>query len=57
MQLIENKETTKGEYYIMPLYAKYIAEGKKLTISEADEMWDMGTPEAKQAFENYLNQQ
>lgn len=56
-QLIDNKETTKGEYYVMPLYGKYIAQGLHLTISEADEMWDMGTPDAKQAFENYLNGQ
>lgn len=56
-QLIESKETTKGEYYVMPLYSKYLAQGKNIAISEADEMWDMGTPEAKQAFESFLNQQ
>ncbi len=54
-QLIQQKETTKGEYYIMPLYNKLIAEGAQIELSHAKAMWDMGTPEAKLKFENYLN--
>ncbi len=54
-QLIQQKETTKGEYYIMPLYNKLIAEGAQIGLSHAKAMWDMGTPEAKQKFETYLN--
>lgn len=54
-QMIQNKETTKGEYYIMPLYNKLIAEGETIELSHAKAMWDMGTPEAKQKFEAYLN--
>lgn len=54
-QMIQNKETTKGEYYIMPLYNKLIAEGEIIELSHARAMWDMGTPEAKQKFEAYLN--
>lgn len=53
--MIQNKETTKGEYYIMPLYNKLIAEGATIGLSLAKAMWDMGTPEAKQKFEAYLN--
>jgi dTDP-glucose pyrophosphorylase len=56
-QLIQHKETTKGEYYIMPLYNKMIAEGAQIKLSHAKAMWDMGTPEAKLKFENYLNDQ
>ena len=54
--LIKNKETTKGEYYIMPLYNKLIAEGANIRLSHAQSMWDMGTPEAKQKFEQYINE-
>lgn len=54
-QLIQQKETTKGEYYIMPLYNKLIAEGAQIQLSHAKAMWDMGTPEAKLKFETYLN--
>lgn len=54
-ELINKKETTKGEYYIMPLYNKLIAQGATIKLSHAKAMWDMGTPEAKQRFEAYLN--
>jgi dTDP-glucose pyrophosphorylase len=54
-QLIQQKETTKGEYYIMPLYNKLIAKGAQIELSHAKAMWDMGTPEAKLKFEKYLN--
>lgn len=53
--MIQNKETTKGEYYIMPLYNKLIAEGATIELSHAKAMWDMGTPEAKLKFEKHLN--
>jgi len=55
-RLIQQKETTKGEYYIMPLFNKYIADGAEIELSHAKSMWDMGTPEAKQKFERYLNE-
>ena len=55
-RLIQQKETTKGEYYIMPLYNKYIVEGAQIELSHAKAMWDMGTPEAKLKFEKYLNE-
>ncbi len=54
-KIINHKETTKGEYYIIPLYSKLIAEGAQIKLSHAKAMWDMGTPEAKLKFENYLN--
>jgi dTDP-glucose pyrophosphorylase len=54
--IIKNQEKTKGEFYIMPLYNKLIAKGYNIGISEALAMWDMGTPEAKEKFEKYLNE-
>lgn len=53
-QLIADKETTKGEYYVMPLYNRYLLKGKPVGVSMASAMWDMGTPDAKKDFENYL---
>ena len=50
------KETTKGEYYIIPLYNKLIAKGVQIKVSLATAMWDMGTPDAKLKFENHLNE-
>jgi UDP-N-acetylglucosamine diphosphorylase / glucose-1-phosphate thymidylyltransferase / UDP-N-acetylgalactosamine diphosphorylase / glucosamine-1-phosphate N-acetyltransferase / galactosamine-1-phosphate N-acetyltransferase len=54
-EIVQNKETTKGEYYVIPVYQKMINDGKKIAISVAEEMWDMGTPDSKQNFEQYLN--
>lgn len=56
-RILEKKEKTKGEYYVIPVYQKMIDDGLWVGISEATEMWDMGTPEAKAMFEKYLNQQ
>lgn len=45
-QMIINKEKTKGEYYFIPLYQKYIKKGHKILISIAEQMIDMGTLES-----------
>lgn len=52
--IIQYKEKTKGEYYVIPVYQKLIEKKAKIKISIASEMWDMGTPEAKEIFEKYL---
>lgn len=54
-RLISNKETTKNEYYVMPVYQKLINNNKLIKLSHAKSMWDMGTPEAKSKFEIFLN--
>lgn len=54
-KIIQNKETTQGEYYIMPVYNKLIQQDNTISISIASAMWDMGTPEAKLKFEKYLD--
>ena len=53
--LIAKQEKTKGEYYVIPVYQKMIQNHEKVMISIAQEMWDMGTPEAKEIFEQHLN--
>ncbi|GJG88436.1 glycosyl transferase family 2 [Gemmatimonadetes bacterium T265] len=43
-------ETTRGEYYVIPVYERYIARGWRVDVSEAPGMHDMGTPDALRAF-------
>jgi UDP-N-acetylglucosamine diphosphorylase / glucose-1-phosphate thymidylyltransferase / UDP-N-acetylgalactosamine diphosphorylase / glucosamine-1-phosphate N-acetyltransferase / galactosamine-1-phosphate N-acetyltransferase len=50
-EMVTNQEKTRGEFYVMPLYQKYIDRGYYIGVSNADEMWDLGTPEASKAFE------
>lgn len=52
--MIQNQETTKGEYYVIPVYQKMIEAGEPVYIAPEKEMWDMGTPEAKATFEEHL---
>lgn len=49
-EMIANGEKTRGEYYVIPVYQKYIARGWPVTVSTATAMWDMGTPEALTTF-------
>jgi dTDP-glucose pyrophosphorylase len=53
-EMIQNKEMIHGEYYVIPVYQKYIERGWQVTISVAQEMWDMGTPEALKKFEEHI---
>lgn len=48
--MIARQEKTRGEYYVIPVYDKYIARGWRVDVSEAAEMHDMGTPDALRAF-------
>jgi len=43
-------ETTKGEFYIAPLYNHLINNGRKLIVDVADEVNILGTPEELEAF-------
>lgn len=49
--MIARNERTRGEFYVMPLYQHLINRGWHVGIAPADEVWDMGTPEAAAAFE------
>lgn len=53
-QMIKNQEKTRGEYYVMPLYRKFIETGCQIILSEASQVWDMGNPQALREFEEYL---
>lgn len=44
--MILRDERTRGEFYVIPVYQKYIETGREVRISTASETWDMGTPEA-----------
>jgi dTDP-glucose pyrophosphorylase len=54
-RLINRNERTRGEFYIMPLYQKLIDSGLNIRISKAENMWDMGTPEALAHFVSNKN--
>ena len=53
--LLASGKKTKGEYYVIPVYQSYIEDGKRVDISVAHRMWDMGTPEALARFEQHLS--
>lgn len=54
--MIRRGETTRGEYYVIPVYQKLIEAGQRVEISPVDAMWDMGTPSALAAFEAHLRE-
>jgi hypothetical protein len=54
--MIENNERIRNEFYIIPVYQKMIADGLRIELSHAVEMWDMGNPNAKEVFERFLSE-
>lgn len=55
-EMIRKGEKTRGEYYVIPVYQKFIEQGLRVDISPASEMWDMGTPEALEEYQRHLKQ-
>ena len=53
-EVISRGERTKNEFYVIPLYQKYIDRGEVIGISQAKQMFDMGNPEALNASETFL---
>ena len=45
-------EKVNGEFYIAPIYNRMIADGLRITIDIADEVWPLGTPED---LDNFLS--
>lgn len=45
-EMIARNETTKGEFYVIPVYQKMIDQGDYVGISVAKAMWDLGTPDS-----------
>lgn len=51
-QMIEDKATVKGEYYICPVYNWAINDGKKIVAYPTKVMHSFGTPEDLERFKN-----
>jgi len=49
-EIISAGNKTKGEYFIIPVYQKYIEKGMAVHVSKAQQMWDMGNPTALSKF-------
>lgn len=49
-QLIKQRKKVNNEYYVIPVYSEYLKDGRKISISRANEMWDMGTPNSLKKF-------
>lgn len=54
-QLIQFDIRVNGEFYIIPVYDLMLKDKLNFKIANSIQMWDMGNPEAKNAFENALN--
>lgn len=48
-------ERARGEFFVIPVYRRFIEAGERIEVSMADEVWDLGTPEGARAFERHLN--
>jgi UDP-N-acetylglucosamine diphosphorylase / glucose-1-phosphate thymidylyltransferase / UDP-N-acetylgalactosamine diphosphorylase / glucosamine-1-phosphate N-acetyltransferase / galactosamine-1-phosphate N-acetyltransferase len=53
-EMISQNAKTRGEYYVIPVYQKFIERGWLVRTSVAEGMWDMGTPEALSKFEEHI---
>ncbi len=53
--VIKKNERVAGEFYIMLVYQYMLDIGKTVKVSFANQMWDMGNPEAKYIYESYLS--
>ena len=53
-EMIHDNQRTRGEFYVIPVYQKFIDRGDHIGISEASQLWDMGTPQSKSKLEEHL---
>jgi NDP-sugar pyrophosphorylase family protein len=53
-EMVVNNELTNNEFYVIPIYNKFIMNGGIVKLSLANAVFDMGTPEAKAQYEEYL---
>src|SRR5574343_64103 len=53
-QHIALEQTSKGEFYIAPMYNDLIQEGKKFIIDQCDEIFILGTPEELEEFKGKI---
>jgi len=52
-QMIEKNIRVNNEFYVCPVFNEAIQDDKRITISEAERMWGLGTPED---LEHYLKE-
>jgi len=55
--IVRDQERACGEYYVIPVYQHLIGLGKRVTLSKAAEVYDMGSEVAKTAFEKHLRKE
>lgn len=53
--LIQQNIRVNGEFYIIPVYDLMLKDNLNFKIANSIQMWDMGNPDAKDAFEIALN--
>lgn len=49
-QMIEKNQRVNNEFYVCPVFNEAIADNKKITTYNVDEMWGIGTPEDLETF-------
>lgn len=54
VEMIDNKDTVNGEYYLAPVYQYAINDGKRIAPFIVDEFWEIGTPESLQAYKDMV---
>ena len=50
--MIEADDRLNNEFYVAPVYNYAIKDGRRITITQVDNIYQMGTPED---LEEYLN--
>jgi len=54
--VVANGRRMGGEFYVIQVYEHYLREGLRVELSNAREVWDMGTPEGAAAFEQRIRE-
>jgi dTDP-glucose pyrophosphorylase len=52
--IIAERQKTRDEYFVIPVYQHLIEKGARVGTSEALEVWDMGNPTALEEFTAHL---
>lgn len=48
--IVADQERAGGEYYVIPVYNRYVDDGKLIRTLPIQRMWDLGTPDALDSF-------
>jgi UDP-N-acetylglucosamine diphosphorylase / glucose-1-phosphate thymidylyltransferase / UDP-N-acetylgalactosamine diphosphorylase / glucosamine-1-phosphate N-acetyltransferase / galactosamine-1-phosphate N-acetyltransferase len=55
--IVKEQERACGEFYVIPVYQHLIGLGKRVILSQASQVYDMGSEEAKSTFEQHLRKE